>query len=281
MTGITVRLFFGIFVALVDYYYSARKRQQTMGPEYNKQILQAIDLILDQQSGNCEQTREYFAAVALVKHYLSDKGLLKADTGYINRIKLALSQASSSEIVNNLSLLALFVLALCIEIAYDLLLGMHIAPAEDSGVISTLISDIYQIPVLFAGLLLGRVLKDLWIFTINSGEQQRIDDTINDCLHNTALLDAILETNQKIDSSSKNLKSSLSAHKVKLSRSGKKVYRNLEQIAEHITESAKAVSESAKEMADDISNYQQQREEKQQQEKDTRSKRFEDITKGR
>lgn len=279
MTSITIHLLVGIAIALADYYYSTHKCQKRFGGSYLRSTLEAIEHVLDNSSGPSGKSSTYSDSMLKVKEYLIAKGLIKNDVGLMARIKIALRSVSCKELVNSLSLPALFATAAVIEILFDLVIGVHIASPENTGLISILIADLYQIPLLFIGLVIGRILKDLWQFTLDNGENQKMEDAIKACIENTHLLDTVLASND--DSFGDDVQHSAKLFKVKLTRSGEKFYKKLTDISDKVTNTAKDLTESARNVTEDLVNYQKTQQEKHEKDKEERKSRFDDITKGR
>jgi len=291
VSGITLRLLLGVVLSLADYTFAVRKRRQRQG-DYNREVLLAIERILDHQSGKTtisefgdSQTTDSKTAdskttdaktidsktmtdsITLVREHLINKKIIRADVNPFKRLSMALRNISGVEIINNLSLPLLFVLCVVLELAYDFLIGIHIASPEESGLLSLLIADFYQIPLLFFGFILGRWIRDLWMFAENTGETQKIEETISLCVHNTALLQTLL--NADADNSD-----DLWDYQIKLSRNGAKILRQINAVA-------KQMSDAAIETAEELASYQKNRSEQQAQEQEQRSQRFDDLTKGR
>jgi hypothetical protein len=277
MTSITARLIIGIVIAIADFFYSSRKCRENQGDAYYKKVLQSIEVVLD---GHSKGGETYNDAVETVKTHLIRLGIVRIDAGFLTRVKHAFSKLSCREYINNLSLPALLAFAACLELVFDFLVSIRLFSGEEGGLLSLLLDDLYQIPVLFVGLLLGRIIKDVWVFAYENGEQKKMEETIRSCINNTELLKLVManeSNNNNIDQSQH--------YGVKLTKLGVKAYDAFNTAKASMGEAAREFADTAKDVVDDIVNYQKEKQEqiykKQAQEKEQNAKRFDDITKGR
>lgn len=280
MTSITSRLIIGIVIAIADSYYSSRKCRENRGETYYKRVLQAIETVLDRRGNASIGGKEYDDAVELVKAHLMRLGLVRIDAGFLTRVKHAFSKLSCREYVNTLSLPALLAVAACLELVFDFLVSIRLFNGEQGGLLTLLLDDLYQIPVLFVGLLLGRIIKDVWLFAYENGEQKKMEDTIRSCINNTELLTLVTE-NAADESSAGETQS----YGVKLTTLGVKAYKAFHSAKTSMGEAAQEVANAAKEVVADIVSYQKEKQEQsiknKKQEQEQTAKRFDDITKGR
>jgi len=276
MTSITSRLIIGIIIAIADYFYSARKCRESRGEPYYKKVLQSIELILDGHQTQSKLGKEYREAVEFVKQHLMRLGLIRIDAGFITRVKHAFSKLSCREYINNLSFPALLAVAAGLELVFDFLVSIRLFSGEHGGILSLLLDDLYQIPILFVGLLLGRIIKDAWLFAYENGEQKKMEDTILACVNNTQLLSLIME-----DGANKNSSADFHSYGIKLTKMGAKAYSAFNTAKASMGEAAREIASSAKEVVDDIVNYQNEKQQRYVKEQEQNANRFDEITKGR
>lgn len=272
MSSMTFRLFIGALLSIADFVWSHRNYKKTRGADRNRECLQAIEYLLDHQSSSEDKnTPHYQQAIARVREHLQAVGLIRADLNYYLRFRHLFDRFSTQEKINNLSWLALIVIAAVLELTYDFLLGWYFSP--DQGWFSMLFADVYQIPVLFVGLLMGRGMKSVIHWLVTKHEQTRLEQTIAELIEKTEIVEIVVNYHNEVAAHAGGTVD-MQPFKVTFTHAGKRIAKRLQDISHSVVEKTKT-------MADDIIHYEQRQQESYEKESQQRQTRFDDITKGR
>jgi hypothetical protein len=274
MTSLGLRLLFGLLISVLDFVRVYRRQKHQAQTHTARHCLEEIEYVLDVNSQRqaCDAER-YHNAIMLIRRYLDDRKLIRFDLQLLQRAKQYLSDIPAREVINRLSLTGLLVLAFGLEFIYDFLFGFHLAAEQGVGLISATIANLYQAPVLFAGLWSGRKLITMVKWILLESQMREVERVIGDCIKNTALMDLVVsyEPDQSL------LREGLAEVekiRVMLTRAGRRVSKTIGDIGQQ-------VSEKAKELGETVVNYSEQQQEKQRQDAQQRKSKFDGLTKDR
>jgi len=300
----------GVALSLLDFLTSKLANPRAGRLEHKKACLQAIEILLDteqsqpassspssgseqtstqaseqtsqQTSEGSEQTSAQASAqvlqrrnlekdstpyaehVTTVRDYLRSSGIVKLELSVMSRLKDGLKNLILHEKINALSNMQKLGVAFGIEVVYDILFDFRYQA------VAGIAASLYQIPAFFVGLWVGNGVKKVLNFFLTSGDEKKLDMTIQQLLKETSIGEIVVKYVP-----SEQVKSDLAARGIQvymsqLTQAGKGAYKRLQQIAG-----------TAKSAAGDVIHFTQKQEEKEQQERAERQKRFDELTKGR
>jgi len=218
----------------------------------------------DTPPGLQKDSMVYAEQVTTVRDYLRTSGIVKLQLPVLDRIKDGLRNLVFHEKINILSNMQKLGVAFGVEVLYDILFDFQ------HRAVTGIAASLYQIPALFIGLWVGNGVKKVLNLFLISGDERKIDKTIQQLMEETPIVEIIVNYVPSEKVKSDLVERGKKVYMIQLTRAGKGAYKRLQQIAE-----------TAKSTADDVIHFAQKHEEKEKQDQEERRKRFDELTKGR
>jgi hypothetical protein len=215
------------------------------------------------KGGLRKDSMEYAEQVTIVRDYLRTSGIVKLQLPVFDRIKDGLRNLVFHEKINILSNVQKLGVAFGVEVLYDILFDFQ------HRAVTGIAASLYQIPAFFVGLWVGNGVKKVINLFLISGDERKIDKTIQQLIEETPIVDIIVKYVPSEKVKSDLAERGTEVYMTQLTRAGKGVYKRLQQIAE-----------TAKSTADEVIQFAQKQGEKEKQEQEQRRKRFDELTKG-
>lgn len=215
------------------------------------------------KGGLRKDSMEYAEQVTTVRDYLRTSGIVKLQLPVLDRMKDGLRNLIFHEKINTLSNVQKLGVAFGVEVLYDILFDFQ------HRAVTGIAASLYQIPAFFVGLWVGNGVKKVINLFLISGDERKIDKTIQQLMTETPIVDIIVKYVPSEQVKSDLAERGIEVYMTQLTRAGKGAYKHLQKIAE-----------TAKSTADDVIHFAQKHEEKEKQEQEERRKRFDELTKG-
>ncbi|MGA1869946.1 MAG: hypothetical protein ACMUJM_15540 [bacterium] len=244
----------GIVISLLDYATYRIANQQEARIARKKECIKSIDVLLEaeKQEPDIENTAEvgkdsvqYALNVEAVKEYLNTYGLIKLELPLLKKIKGFFKALLYNEKINKLTALQKLGVALGAEIIYDSLFGFsyytHILKQSPIAAISR---NLYQIPALFAGLLVGNAIKGILDWISTSKEEKHLTETIKELVKQTPIVDIVVNYQAPENVKEELVMKGIKLYGSKLTQKGAIAYQRLRNMAAEAADSVAHYTEN-------------------------------------
>ena len=262
----TGHFFGGVGLAVADYMSSRALNPKSKRVEEKKECMESIELLLDAETNGDmpKDSKQYVLNIQNVRDYLVGSGMAKMELPWTERTSNFFRSLFVDEKINNLTWRQKLAVAVGAELIYDSLIGFrYYTDVLQESPIAALARNLYQIPVMFAGLVVGKGVTNVVDWFLTSSEERQMDKTIKQLLKETPILDVI--TNY---TPSEQVQQELKGSGVK-----DKVYE--------LTGAGKDYARKAAAAVGSVLNYRERRQQREAEEDAGRQARFNDLTKGR
>jgi hypothetical protein len=276
----------GITVALVDYvsFIATNPKEERIAKR--QECVKSIELVLDNTVKQPDQNQpvafvekdslQYAKNVETVRKYFMENGKLKMQLPFGQRFRNAMRNLMYQERINNLGNVQKLGVAAALEFGYDSVLfgSTYYTHIMKVSPIAALATNLYQIPMFFAGLWTGNIIKKGVNWFVKSGDEKKLDRTIDKLTKETPILDLVLQYKAPEQIQQQLKAQGVDYHVPQLTMSGKTLYKSVGKFAGKFAESTAAA-------ADSIIHYGQRQEEERKAKKEEAKKTFDELTKGR
>lgn len=231
----------GIGLSVLDYGIQKKMAPKEERIEQKKECIEAIVNILDSNDEKLQgqldpKSVQYAHNISTVREYLTGTNQLALDQGVVKNTADSVNRFFTRERLAHLSPKGLFKAALGLEIADSVVgMGYYMYVAKQSPIIA-ITDNLWEMPSLYAGLLVGRQVRNGINWALISGEERELNKTINQSLIGTPILDFVsnYEPTQEVLEETSDFDVG-----VRLTGAGKGIYKKLEKAGTLVTGAAR------------------------------------------